>query len=395
MKRSFWVIAIFLLFPSFVFAQLEGNISTYIANKKFDNKTIQNFLRAVDNGDTKTVSSYIEKNKYIVNVSNENGKTALMEAAKIPNVPMMKLLINKGAKVNTTDDEDNSALCYMVRNSGEYYHRLGNFRSKSDQILAAVNLLLSANAKADIYCQDSSLRQKYPIILFLGMAEGLFTYSNETPLFHKIVKPLIDKGATTDFSKIQGYPTPELSIVKGFSPLHFATFRGRHEFTKALLDAGFKVNQLATTNDGHQYSPLDLIFKFDPTKEDMDRIVKTTSYLVDAGAKFHNIKNMNELVRGAFGHFDNYPQVLDLVLTKKLVPGNINTDVHDTPKGQHPLVFATCRKAPQSNLELVKVLVKHGAKVTDKQQIKEMFKCANNIPQSKGVSDYLHQLGYK
>lgn len=323
--RYIGMVGLLLLFPSFVFAQIEGNVVSYFANKKFDSKTISTFLKATEKGNQKVVNAYLTQDSSIANVSDNKGNTALMYAAKAGNVSLMKVLTNNGAKVNTTNDEGNSTLCIVLQNQGHYKN-----------VLSAVNLLLNLNAHPNTACS------------------GTLSY-----------------GAVR---------------VKNYTPLHYAVKTLQPSLVDALIKHGADVNAKAYNNK-EVVSPLDMIFYANGESANA-LFAKVTLSLVNAGAKSKQYSNDQELLMACTHASGHYDAVLDVLLTNKAISNNINS--YKLYYG-NPLTDAVCYHATLPN---IKVLVKHGAKVSAKAEVKQMLQCASRY-KDDSVSNYLNQLGYK
>lgn len=329
MRYILGVLGLFVLLPSFVFAQTEGNIASYFANKKFDSKTISAFLNAVKAENYELVNNYLVKNPSIANVSDEQGNTGLMYAAKKGNISLMKLLTNKGAYVNTTNDDGNSALCLVFQNA-----------SHSQNILPAVNLLINLNAHINISCSGP---------IYVG--------GND---------------------------------MKDYAPLHYAVWHLLPDVTAALLKHGAKIDTKASLvsrvdNNTVTVYPADMIFYANSQTSDAV-FGQVTMSLVNAKAKFKQYKDSNDLLEVAIHASGHYDSVLDTLLSKKVIAGDINS--YKLYYGT-PLTEAVCYGA---SLPRIKVLVKHGAKVTNKAEVETMLQCAAN---DSAVANYLNELGYK
>lgn len=255
-----------------------------------------------------------------------------MYAAKDVNLPLMRLLANNGAKVNTTNDDGNSALCLVLQ-------------SGRKDIFPAVDLLVKLNAHINISCSGP---------IYIGGSD-----------------------------------------MTDYTPLHYAVFRLLPDITDTLLTHGAKVNTSASLvsrvgEDPLSAYPADMIFW--ANSETPDAVfAEIISSMVDAKAKFKQYKNDQDLLEVAIHASGHYDSVLDTLLTKKVIPGDINSYklYHGTP-----LTEAVCYGA---SLQRMKVLVKHGAKVTNKEEVAEMLQCAerSTLADQQNIVAYLHQLGYK
>ena len=103
MKRTFWFLMLVLLFSLF----LAANAS---AGKPEEDK----LRNAAENGDIVTVRSLL--NQGVDVNSNAYGRTALLWAAQNKHMDIVRLLIEKGANVNTKDKNTGTPLIYEVIN---------------------------------------------------------------------------------------------------------------------------------------------------------------------------------------------------------------------------------------------------------------------------------------
>ena len=72
----------------------------------------KSFFRAASTGDLKTIKQLIIRNKIDINITNQEGRTALMIASLEGHVDIVILLLDNGASVNMQDKNGWSALMY-------------------------------------------------------------------------------------------------------------------------------------------------------------------------------------------------------------------------------------------------------------------------------------------
>ena len=87
--------------------------------KKYDNVTIDTLLDAIKNDKVRVAAYLLNKKPDIINDANNDGLVALSLAVKRGNLDIVKLLVNKGAKVNLeATDEKGKTLLEVADESG-------------------------------------------------------------------------------------------------------------------------------------------------------------------------------------------------------------------------------------------------------------------------------------
>ena len=74
------------------------------------------FIEAIQKNDIEKIKELINKNKELVNLQLDEGKTILMMAASIGEMDLVKLILDKKPDVNIKDDNGLSALAYALMN---------------------------------------------------------------------------------------------------------------------------------------------------------------------------------------------------------------------------------------------------------------------------------------
>lgn len=250
--------------------------------------------------------------------------TPLIEAAHQNDLPKVEGLIKSGASVDQTNRYGVTPLSLACQNGNAEIVKLflkagadANLALPGDESplhtasrtgkLESVKLLLNAGAKIDA----REHRDQTP--LMWASAEGQAD----------VVRYLLEKGA--EFKK---------PLDSGYTPLFFAVRQGHADVAKALIEKGADVNKAAKVKRGRKRmsdgtSALVLAIE--------NGHFELAAYLLTMGA------NANDLRSG-------YAPLHVLSWVRKSVKGD-GDDGLPTPKGSGDL----------TSLELVKVLVKHGA----------------------------------
>lgn len=245
MHKVLGLVSLLLLFPSFGFSQVEGNITTFFANRKVDAKTSAAFFKAVKAGNYKLVNTYLTKNSNLANVSDKDGNTALMHAARAHNLPLMTLLAQKGAKINTTNNESDSALCRYLDEKKDWIAPKTNLDP-----MPAVQFFLNHNAHVNIHC-------------------GRLYYHWHADDYYA-----------------------------EFTPLHFAVLHLQPQMIKALIARGANVNAKAVFDGAGDYTPFDMLFEVASSHPETPKASKKVyeqviSLLLNAGAKIDETAKEN------------------------------------------------------------------------------------------------------
>ena len=100
-------------------AQTLGNISSKIADMAISEEKGNKFLQAVRTRQTAVVKQMLVNvwpMTFLVDYKDASGNTPLMIAAEKGYFDLVQLLTQKGARVNTTNNENQTALCIAVKN---------------------------------------------------------------------------------------------------------------------------------------------------------------------------------------------------------------------------------------------------------------------------------------
>lgn len=299
-----------------------------------------------------------------VSAANREGVIPLQLAAQNGNAAMLEKLIKAGAKVNTPLDPSGDTALMMAARTG-----------KTD----AVKVLLDSGAQVDT-------RETWgdTTALMWAVAEGN----------HAVIRMLIDRGADVN-ARTKFVPsatgrgfegaTPVAAAANQaaeqnasglLTPLMFAAREGDLESAKMLVAAGAEVN----VRDGDGKDALGLAI--------FNGGYDVASFLIDNHANVNQPDSQNftplfwAVDRRNMETAPNFPWVVTtdpMPLIRKLLDAgaNVNFVVNNTPRarmrdGTPRIVFATAvmRAAFSGDVELVKLLVDHGAdtKIVSKDQ---------------------------
>ena len=160
-----------------------------------------------------------------IDKGNTINSNALIGASIGAHNDILKFLLEKGANINHTDNNGQTALHYICRYAKQWgsmkiTNKLNgatveNEQSRFSQHTTIFNTLLE-------YGADVNLKTAYGYTPLHLTAE-----SGTTPF----IQPLIDKGALIDFQN-----------AKGYAPLHAGADRGNYECCKILIEAGANID---------------------------------------------------------------------------------------------------------------------------------------------------------
>jgi ankyrin repeat protein len=241
-------------------------------------KTPDQFYAAIRENNLAQLKTLLDQ-KGSANVADDRGITPLMYAAENGSVEAMRLLIDRGADVNTQNAFGSTALLWSVADpakvrllldrgaqvntvarSGRTALIVAGFTNPSAEV---VKLLLAKGAKVDVmdYRHVTPLNaaafgnDTATVRLLLDANADINTpdtFIGLTPLMNaagnrnvEAVKILMAKGAAVNaVSKTEGLPKIQTGTVEfgGWTPLLMASAFGPPEAVKLLLDAGAKTD---------------------------------------------------------------------------------------------------------------------------------------------------------
>jgi ankyrin repeat protein len=241
-------------------------------------KTPDQFYSAIRENNLAQLKTLLDQ-KGSANVTDDRGITPLMYAAEIGSLEAMRLLIDRGADVNTQNAFGSTALLWSVADPAKLRLLLNrgaqaNTVARSGRtalIVAAftnpsaevVKLLLAKGAKVDVMdtrhvtpLNAATFGNDTATVRLLLDANADIntpdTFIGLTPLMNaagnrnvEAVKVLMAKGAAVNaVSKTEGLPRIQTGTVEfgGWTPLLMASAFGPPEAVKMLLDAGAKTD---------------------------------------------------------------------------------------------------------------------------------------------------------
>jgi ankyrin repeat protein len=290
-------------------------------------------IDAVKNQDQHTARALLENGSHVnVNEADGEGMTALLWAAHWDEADMVKCLIEAGANVKATTRFGNTALHEAatlgdaeiikallqagadpnaVRSEGDSPLMLAARSGVTDAVRSLIDHGAIVDAREQWYGETALMvasAGNYPEVVKLLIEHGADVNAASTA-FHYRTRPGTD--ATFGIIPSEG----------GLTPLHFAARQNSIEAAKVLLASGADINKVEP--DSH-YSPLLTAV----TNKHYDM----ASMLVEKGA------NVNDGSLPAVVQMRNFPAVVE------------KGDGHFTA-------------APQGGLELMKLLLEHGANI--------------------------------
>jgi ankyrin repeat protein len=163
------------------------------------------FERAVKEGDSSTVQNMLDQGEMDVNKEIGFGTTPIFFALESDQDEMVRLLLERGAKVDVRDDEGRGPLTMAAK------------KGKDDMVKAMVE----ASGKPD----SKGWAEMTALMIYAQESDGL-----------PMVKYLVEKGADVNARKdiLQGSFNP--------TPLAFAMDEGNIEVTKYLIEKGAKID---------------------------------------------------------------------------------------------------------------------------------------------------------
>ena len=250
--------------------------------------------------------------------------TPLVEAAHQDNLPKVEALIKGGASVNQANRYGVTPISLACQNgNSEMVARLLNAG-------ADANLVLPGGESPLHTASRTGKLKSVRFLVDAGAKIDAPEHRNQTPLMWasadghvNVVRYLLESGA--EFKK---------PLASGFTPLLFAVRQGHTDVAKVLIEKGADVNEAAQVKRGRKRmrdgtSPLILAIE--------NGHFELAAYLLSVGA------NANDLRSG-------YGPLHVLSWVRKSVKGD-GDDGLPTPRGSGEM----------TSLELVKVLMKHGA----------------------------------
>ena len=258
-----------------------GKMALPNAKKKNNSQLNKDLVKAIQNGELKTVKELVSKGAN-VNNRDEKGLTPLFYAIRNQHLDIVKYLVSKNADVYAkTEKTKITPLVYAIAegNLDIVKYLFGKFGNLNSEII---------NNWQPIHCAVNAGRLDI-INYFIskGVSVNSTTKEEYTPLYFaiknkdlKTVKFLISKGADVNFK-----------VKDGTTPLYYAIIFNDLNIVKYLISKGAKIN--TKTKEG--LTPLMMA----SIKGNLE-IVK---YLVSKGADLKDIKLVKKIAKSS-GHND-------------------------------------------------------------------------------------------
>ncbi len=356
-----------------------------------DRSTLQTILNTAKNGHKSDVKSHLQQNELSPDVSDIRGTTALMVASKHGKRETARMLLQKGADPNVSDDRGRMALFLAATNNHTDIistllssNARPNVRDEEDR-----TALMKAAEKGHLNAVKILVKNKADVNIL--SEEHKSALSKASKRGHKqIVEFLLENGA--DLSGKHGLALYEAAtqglgeIVNilleagaetevtnrvGRTPLMVAVKKGHTEIVNSLLDHGANPNHV----DKRGYCAL--------SKTKKREIAKA---LIDAGANPNINARYSPLPEAAE---QNRMDIVKLLLKHGAKPDVPKEDGHQS---------ALREAAKQGNKKIVKILLQHDAKIFlpgKKGTSSQILKATREKYKSrkKTVKRYLKQMG--
>ena len=282
-----------------------------------------------------------------VSLANNYGATPMSLAAEVGNTDMLKVLLEAGANADSPNPDGQTALLAVARtgnveaaqlllNHGATVDAREKWGGQTALMWASARrhpemMRLLASKGADVNAR-SAVRDYQRHVTAEGRPKSLDS-GGLTPLLYAArencvacVEVLLEKGADIDL------PDPD-----GVSPLLVAIMNANWDLARQLIVAGADVNQWDIYGESPLFTTIDLRNRIDGGRASIDPLNKTTGLAI--------VKLLLE--RGANPN-------MQLFFKPANARGSTNT------RGATPLI----RAASNGDLEVVKILLEHGADAT-------------------------------
>ncbi len=203
------------------------------------------FLRAIRQNKTKKVATLLTQNpKLLTQRTKIKQLTPLHIAAQKSKVEIVKLLLEKGAKIDKQSKNKNTALHFAVDNFMNSYEVMQLLLQEK------ANFKLKNTEEKDIweYIYDQkkgAFFEKESDLLTLLMRYGYFpdTTRNEIKqsVFHKLCERS-ESPQITEFFVEKYNLNPNDTDANGWTPLHYAAKGGNYEVARILIKNGANIN---------------------------------------------------------------------------------------------------------------------------------------------------------
>ncbi|MEO1654990.1 MAG: ankyrin repeat domain-containing protein [Bacteroidota bacterium] len=210
------------------------------------------FLKAVRQGKTEQISQLLSQEPGLIDQKTEQkGLTALHIAAKKAHLETVQLLLEKGAKINATSNDGNTALHEAM---GSLANGFANARVlleagidpaiKNQDGHSAWDLIVVKSPKTWFSKSENEL---LGLLLKYDYLPDTTRDENQATLLHR----LSEKAEDPEIIRIlieKHQLDPQARDAYGWTPLHYAAKGVREEIATVLVDNGADVNALTSKN---------------------------------------------------------------------------------------------------------------------------------------------------
>ncbi len=318
-----------------------------ISDRQNDGLTVLHVAAEVD--DPVAIEMLLASGADINVRSDTQNTTPLMLAAKRGLVNAVKTLLEKGARVGATDDDDKTALHYACDTESG---------GKSSEEI--VQLLIEKGAVVNGQSADGSTPVYYSVahehfnvfqkLLELGGDPSIPNYDGSVPLGFIATKDMKELASFAEFvaknPAIKEKMNMDITIGdQGVTALHIACSNGSPAAVKGLLDAGADCNKV----NEYGSSPLMTVARAETISSE-DRLA-CLKHLTAAGADV-KVAGLEGKQAIHFVTFLGEPECVELLLQHGADPSAVTN--HKTP-----LHLVALENTP----EIAEILLKHGAKL--------------------------------